>query len=486
MSHGGSALELRGIDKHFGAVSALEGASICVRKGSLHMLLGENGAGKSTLVHIAVGHLQADAGTIELDGQPVRWRSRAEALAAGLSAVHQHFSLVPAMTVAENVALAERRMSTSYSAVAAAEKVRRIARAAGLSVDPSAIVGDLPVAAQQRVEIIKAIAHDAPVLVLDEPTAVLSPLQAADLFRWLRLFVDRGRTVVVITHRIREAMQHGDAITVLRHGRTTLAAPISDVSEQTVLAAILGESSGFGPLAARSPQPKRPRSAPLLTLRDASVTADDGTPRLTATSLSIVGGEIVGVAGVDGAGQHELLRLLSGRLAPSSGSIEGPDSIGFVPEDRLRDAIIPELSITENMALHGAGARRGVMRWRDLSSATRSAMTAFDVRGADESMPVGTLSGGNQQKFVLARELANSPTALVAENPTRGLDVRATHEILDRLRAARQAGAAVVVYSADIEELLSIADRIVVCFAGTVRETTLDLDVIGRALVGAQ
>jgi len=483
----GLALELRGIHKRFGATVALNGASLSVRAGTLHALLGENGAGKTTLMHVATGLTHADSGELRFDGRPVRWRSRAEAITAGLSAVHQHFSLVPAMTVAENVALGGRRAWTRFSARTAAARVRTVAAAAGLSVDPYALVADLPVAAQQRVEIVKAIANDAPVLMLDEPTAVLSPLEAAELMRWLRGFVQSGRTVVVITHRIREALQYADAVTVLRSGRTVLAAAMPDTDEHAVLAALLGEAPTRQPPDA-SPgtpsSPTEPRQA-VLVLRDMTVIGESGVRRVAPTSLSVHAGEIVGVAGVDGGGQRELLRVLAGRLAPSAGSVHLPDSIGFVPEDRLRDAIIPGLSLVDNLALRGAGSRHGRLRWPDFSAATRSAIRDFDVLVADQQGAISNLSGGNQQKFVLARELAGNPRALIVENPTRGLDVRASRDILERLRAIRAAGTAVVVYSSDIEELLSIADRIVVCFAGVVRETALDADVIGRAMVGA-
>jgi simple sugar transport system ATP-binding protein len=354
-------------------------------------------------------------------------------------------------------------------------------------VDPYALVADLPVAAQQRVEIVKAIANDAPVLMLDEPTAVLSPLEAAELMRWLRGFVQSGRTVIVITHRIREALQYADAVTVLRSGRTVLAAAMPDTDEHTVLASLLGEAPIRQPPDASPGTPSSPTEPgqAVLVLRDMTVIGESGVRRVAPTSLSVHAGEIVGVAGVDGGGQRELLRVLAGRQAPSAGSVQLPDSIGFVPEDRLRDAIIPGLSLVDNLALRGAGSRHGRLRWPDLSAATRSAIRDFDVLVADQQGAISNLSGGNQQKFVLARELAGSPRALIVENPTRGLDVRASRDILGRLRAIRAAGTAVVVYSSDIEELLSIADRIVVCFAGVVRETALDADVIGRAMVGA-
>jgi len=483
----GFALELRGIRKRFGATVALDGASLAVRAGSLHALLGENGAGKTTLLHVAAGLIRPEAGEIHIDGRPVRWRSRAQALAAGISAVHQHFSLVPAMTVAENVSLSTPRLRTRFSARDASRSVRSVAETAGLQVDPDAVVADLSVAAQQRVEIIKAIAHDAPVLILDEPTAVLSPPEASELFQWLRGYVQRGKTVVIITHRIRDAMQHADTVTVLRSGRTTLATPMRDTDETAVLSAVLGELPGrsvpadeVNLLTARVDA--RP---PVLVLRDVVVVDAAGTTRLSRTSLSVHAGEVVGVAGVEGSGQHDLLRVLAGRRAPSSGSADLPAVIGFVPEDRLRDAVIPGLPLVENLALRGAGTRRGIISWPDLSSETRASMLAFDVRAADEQASASSLSGGNLQKFILARELSGMPQAVVAENPTRGLDVRAARDVIQRIRASGLAGAAVVMYSSDLEELLSVADRMLVCFGSVVREVPLDADRIGRAMVGA-
>ncbi|MCX5754509.1 MAG: ATP-binding cassette domain-containing protein [Gemmatimonadetes bacterium] len=488
MSGEGFALELRGITKRFGATAALNDASLAVRSGSLHMLLGENGAGKTTFLNIATGNLQPDTGAILLNGQPVVWRHRADALAAGLSAVSQHFSLVPAMTVAENVALAGPRLGAKYNRREAEDTVRRIANNVGLDLDPAAMVGDLSVAAQQRAEIVKAIARNAPVLMLDEPTAVLSPPDAAELLLWLRGFVSSGRTVVVITHRIREAMGYGDEVTVLRRGQTALSAPISSTSEQEVVAAILG-ATDTGPLAfarQHSTAVRQTLGTSVLALHAASVIDAGGARRLRTTSLEVRGGEVVGVAGVEGAGQYQLLRLLAGRISPTSGRVTLPPSVGFVPEDRHRDALIADFSLVENMALRGIEARRGVMPWAHVALQVQSAITAFDVRGGDVRSTASALSGGNQQKFVLARELADAPQALVVENPTRGLDVRASQEILTRVRDSAAAGSAVVMYSSDINELLATADRVVVCFAGEVYETTLDSDAIGRAMVGVR
>ena len=485
MTRGLPALELRAIDKRYGTVVALAGASLSVRHGTLHVLLGENGAGKTTLLRIAAGLQAPDAGEMFLDGNPCVWKSGAQAIDAGVAAVHQHLSLVPAMTVAENVALAQRKYTTRFSPVHAARRVRDLAELSGLDIDPEAVVERLSVAAQQRAEILKAISHDPRVLILDEPTAVLSPSDSRNLFLWLRGFVSGGRTAIVITHRIREAMKYGDALTILRRGRTVLAGDAGALTESDVLAAILGEAD-------RKPdtRPGHVRQisgadgSARITLTGVSVRDATGTERLRDVSLCVNAGEILGVAGIEGAGHYELLRVLAGRMRPTSGTATLPASVGFIPEDRLREALIGELPLVENFALRGAGARRGIMRWKSVAVETHDAIVRNDVRSAMPSTLAGELSGGNQQKFILAREL-DASTALVAENPARGLDVRAAASVVERLRDVRAAGAAVVVYSSDIDQLLEIADRVVVCHAGSVHAVPRTSDAIGAAMVGA-
>ncbi len=479
------ALELRAIDKRYGTVTALAGASLAVRPGTLHVLLGENGAGKTTLLRIAVGLQEPDAGEMFLDGKSCAWKSGAQAIDAGMAAVHQHLSLVPAMTVAENVALAQRKYTTRFSPAQAARRVRDLAESSGLDVDPEAVVGRLPVAAQQRAEILKAISRDPRVLILDEPTAVLSPSDSRELLLWLRGFVSSGRTAIVITHRIREAMEYGDALTVLRRGQTVLTGDAGALAESDVLTAILGE-----PDRKADTQPGHVRQTAgvdgnaRIALTGVSVRDTAGIVRLRDVSLSVNAGEILGVAGIEGAGQYELLRVLAGRIPPTSGTVTLPASVGFIPEDRLRDALIGELPLVENFALRGAGARRGLMRWRSVAAQTHSAIVRNDVRSAMPSTMAAELSGGNQQKFVLARELGASD-ALVAENPARGLDVRAAAMVVERLRHVRAAGVAIVVYASDIDQLLEIADRVVVCHAGVVHAVPRTADAIGAAMVGA-
>lgn len=475
------ALALRGISKAFGSVLALDHVSFSVNPGTLHALLGENGAGKTTLMRIAFGQLQADSGTLDVDGVRREWHSSADAISAGLGMVHQHFMLVPALTVAENVALGSHGFFSGFTAKEATARIRQIGATSGLAMDPSARVADLTVGAQQRLELVKALSVEARLLILDEPTAVLSPRESKDLYGWLRRFVDAGGTVVLITHKVREALAVADAVTVLRRGRAVLQSPVRDVHLDAVVTALLGEAS-----LERDQPPAIAAKAPgreTLVLNSVSVVDERGVTKLRDASITVRTGEIVGIAGVDGAGQWELLRVLAGRVAPSTGTVRLPAHIGFVPEDRLRDALVSSMSLAENMALQRAGSLRGFMSWPAFAERARAVVRRHDVRPPD-APTAGALSGGNQQKFVLGRELDGSPDALVAENPTRGLDIRATADILSRLREARDGGGALVVYSSDLDEVVSIADRLLVCFAGVVRELPVDAELAGRAMVG--
>ena len=478
------ALALHDIIKRFGSTVALDGARLDVRPGTLHALLGENGAGKTTLMRLAFGMLRADAGAIEVDGAQRRWGSSADAIAAGIGMVHQHFLLVPAMTVAENVSLGDRGIFRGFDPRNAADRVRQIGTETGLVLDPEARARDLTVGAQQRLEIVKALARDAKILILDEPTAVLSPAESQELYAWLRTFVARGRTVVLITHKVREALATADDLTVLRHGRTVLTGMSNQLDESAVIAAMLGTSVAVAGGDAASPLPAAAPSTSVMSLEQVSVMDRRGVARVRNVSLEVRAGEIVGIAGVEGAGQHELLRVLAGRLSADSGKVRTPSRIGFVPEDRLRDALIPAMTLTENLALKDAGLARGTLDWEAYNARALLTIREHDVRTSGSDALAGALSGGNQQKFVLGRELEGSPDALVVENPTRGLDIRAAAHVLSELKSARASGVAIVMYSSDLDEVLSIADRMIVCFGGNATETAVDADAVGRALVG--
>ena len=479
------ALELRRVDVRFGTVRALDGASFAARRGTVHALLGENGAGKTTLMRVAFGVIRPDAGAIVVHGHVVRLATPADALRVGIGMVHQHFTLVPAMTVAENIALGTRGEGWRFDVRRAAERVRAIGRDTGLTLPPEAVVDGLSVAARQRLEIIKALARDARVLILDEPTAVLSPLESEDLLRWLRRAADGGRTVVLITHKLRDALAIADDVTVLRHGRTVLERRAADAAAADLAAAMLGEPAGAvaSPITPASYGPDSGRR-PVLVVRQLHVVDAQGVARVRDASLVVRAGEIVGIAAVEGSGHRELMRAIAGRQVPASGTLELPAEIGYVPEDRQHEALALDLSLTENVALRGAGARRGLVRWGAMRRLTRELVMAHDVRAAGPETRARALSGGNQQKLVLARELDRNPALLVAENPTRGLDLRAMAAVHERLRSAARTGTAVVVHSSDIDETLSLADRVLVVHDGTVREVPRERAVIGAAMLG--
>ena len=483
-------LSLEGITRRFGAVTALENVSVTVRPGTVHALLGENGAGKSTLMRIAFGALAPSAGTMRWKGAPVAFSSPAAALAAGIGMVHQHFTLVPAMTVAENVALGGHG---SFHPVRAAARVREVASRAGLTLDPEARVDTLPVGAQQRCEIVKALARDVQLLILDEPTAVLAPGEAQELLAWVRGYANAGNAVVLITHKLRDALAVADEVTVLHRGRVSLTARAADTTQQALAQAMLGGGvpSGEPPGASDTAMPGSAMPAMAAAAGPEVLSAADvrwrdarGVERVRGATLTVRAGEIVGIAAVEGSGQHELLRLLADRLEPSAGTITRPARIGFVPEDRHRDALLLDSPLFENLALQGAGTRRGRMPWPMLRDATTQLLARFDVRARGADAEARTLSGGNQQKFVLARELSEAPPALVVENPSRGLDFKATAAVQQALIDARRTGTAVVVYSSDLDEVLLLADRVYVMFDGAVREVRRDREAVGRAMLG--
>ncbi len=486
-SAGDAVLSLEGITRRFGSVLALDDASLFVRPGTVHAVLGENGAGKTTLMRVAFGLLKPDAGIIRLRGEISTIPSPAAALSLGIGMVHQHFTLVPAMTVAENVALGRHGR---FDPRAAAARVRDVASRAGLSLDPDALVSALPIGAQQRCEIVKALARDVQLLILDEPTAVLAPSEATELLKWIRGFADAGNAIVLITHKLRDALAIADDVTVLRRGRTALAARALSTDESGLANAMLGNdtisSAGVASVASADVvvSGTATHGAAVLVADAIHVADDRGVERVRGASLRVHAGEIVGIAAVEGEGQHELLRTLAGRSEPISGSLTRPDVVGFVPEDRHREALLLDSSLVENVALRGAGARRGRMLWSALRETTASIVKTYDVQTSGVKASARALSGGNQQKLVLGRELKDAPSALVVENPSRGLDFRATAAVRDSLRAARDAGAAVVVYSSDLDEVLLLADRVYAMHDGVLTETPRDRESVGRAMLG--
>lgn len=472
------ALQLSGIRKRFGRLVALDGVDLEVGKGKVRALLGENGAGKTTLMRIAFGLTMPDDGTISVDGMPTRLKSPADAIRAGIGMVQQHFALVPAMTARENIALG---VSSGRGV-----QVGGLSGIGGAAVDLDIPVRELPVSAQQRVELMKTLARGARVVILDEPTASLAPQDAEELFAWLRGFRDQGGSAVLITHKLREALSVADDITVLRRGAVTWSGSRADADIDVLVAAMIGEarspaSNEGAPAESVTARPTGPViRAEGLVIRDAR-----GVAVVREATMSVDSGEIVGVAGVAGSGVKELLHALAGRLRPTGGQLEVPNAIGFIPEDRQHDGLLMDESIATNVALHGAGTRRGWLRRRVMEGNAERLVRDSGIRAPDVRAAVSTLSGGNQQRLIAARELASRPSLMVAVNPTRGLDVVATNSIQRKLRDAAAAGMAVVYYTADLDELIDIADRVVVVFDGQVREVARDRDTVGRAMLGA-
>jgi ABC-type uncharacterized transport system ATPase subunit len=475
-----SRIELRGIVKRFGSVQALRGADFVVVPGRVHALLGENGAGKSTLMHVAYGMVAADAGEIHVDGVLVAIRSPRDARALGIGMVHQHFTSVPALSVRENVLLAGGRLE--------AHRGNGVLGQLWRGLDPDALVESLSVAEKQRLEIVKALAAGARVLLLDEPTAVLAPAEVDELLAAIRLFAAHGGAVVLITHKLDEVLAVAEEVTVLRHGRVTLQGPIEGQSEASLAEAMIGQAvMPASPASVNAPPPAGARV--VVELDEASVAPLEGRgPGLRQASLALRAGELVGVAAVEGNGHRELLLALAGLLPLTAGTRRVEEPVVLVPEDRTTEGLIPGFTLTENMVLGLEGSwRRGP--WVDWGSArqrTAALLPEFDVRAPSADALAGMLSGGNQQKLILARALEASPGVLVVENPTRGLDVLASAAVHRRIREAAARGVAVLVYSSDLDEVLDLSQRLLVVARGQVTgmPATAGRDEVGAAMLG--
>ncbi len=478
-----SLLTLRNISKQYGSVVALRDVNFDLGAGEIHALLGENGAGKSTLMNVAFGLVRPDSGSIVIDGHQQQLRSPVEARRAGIGMVHQHFTSIPAFSVWENVALTAG-WSISRPRVAE-ERVRALAQRIGFDLDPRSRAGDLSAGLKQRLEVLKAIAADARILLLDEPSSALSPADAEQFLSQLRSFKTMGIASVLITHKFSEALGIADTVTVLRRGEVVHNGPISTTNATELARHILGEVPPDRlRLAAAVPGDVRVRVESLTVLRQGS----SGPGLRTATMLARAG-EVVGIAAVEGNGQRELLRAIAGMAEAKSGRIDVATPVVLIPEDRTSEALIGDFSLAENLVLSQGGAAPWVrgpwIRWRQAHDRTAQLIESFGVRAAGSEMPARGLSGGNQQRMVIAAALERRPAVLVAENPTRGLDFKATAEIHDRLRAAAGAGVAVIVHLADLDELMSVADRIVVLAAGIATEmpTGASRDAIGRQML---
>ena len=479
------ALELTGISKQFGAVPALDDVSFTARSGSVHALLGENGAGKTTLMRIAYGLLRPDRGGLRLYGREIDDYSVRTAVRAGIGMVHQHLSLVPTLTAVENLALGRRGI---FRPGDVSRELTGLSDRAGLRVDPGATVRDLSIVEQQRLEILKALAGGARILILDEPTSGLAPAEIEELLRWIRGFASGGGTVVLVTHRLREALEVADDITVLRRGRVAhVARGVSHADGTRPSVKELARTIFPETLETAPPTPTPPSTGEtVVELTDVALTDARGVIRVRSATLSARRGEIVGLAAVEGSGHRELLRAMAGLARPSAGRVMLPQRIAIVPADRLRDALIAEFTLVENVALRGAGARRGRMPWASLAQTTDALIERYGIVAPSATVPARALSGGNQQRLVLARELSGELDLVVADDPTRGLDYRASAFVHERLRDVAARGAAVVVHMSDLDELLSLATRMIVAFHGTVRVVPPVREAVGRAMLGGE
>jgi general nucleoside transport system ATP-binding protein len=476
------ALELRHITKRFGTLVANRAVDFDVRRGEIHALLGENGAGKSTLMNVLYGLHQPDEGEIRLNGEPVQIDSPRRAIKLGIGMVHQHFMLVPVMTVAENLVLgAEPHKGMLLDYKAAAARVRELSERFGLAVDPMARVEDLGVGAQQRVEILRALFRGAKVLVLDEPTAVLTAQEAQDLFGVLRTLKADGTAIVFISHKLNEVLDVADRITVLRRGERIDTVPAEGATERSLARLMVGRD-----VLLRVEKPEMQPGAPLLEVRELSARDDRGLPAVRGVSLEVRAGEIVGVAGVDANGQSELIEAIMGLRKPDAGQVmvEGRDvthasprqtleaGVSHIAEDRHRRGLVLEFDLAENICLREyrkpSMSSHGWLSPKKMARRARGLLKEFDVRGGDCDTRAGSLSGGNQQKVVIARELAAQPRVLIAAQPTRGLDVGAIEFVHRRLVEERDQGRAVLLVSLELEEIRSLSDRVLVIYEGEI------------------
>ena len=478
------ALETRGVNKWFGANHANRDVSLAVPKGTIHGVIGENGAGKSTIMSIVYGYLPADGGTILVEGRPVAVRSPRDALAAGIGMVHQHFMLVDPFTVLENVLLgAEGGVTLAAGMARARAELSRLARDYGLEVDLDRPVGELPVGAQQRVEILKALYRGADLLILDEPTGVLTPQETDHLFRILRALREQGKTVVIITHKLREVMELTDNVTVMRRGQVVANGATADTSREALAELMVGRKV----LLRVEKAPATPGPA-VLEVSGLSVRDGAGVERVKGIGLTVRAGEIVGIAGVSGNGQSELLEALAGMRPPAGGSVRlrGEEltatpgrftarglralGVGHVPEDRQRVGLVTGFEAQECAILghQGDPAFNGrlLMDRRALFDRCAAEMDAYDVRPRDPRLPAANFSGGNQQKIVLAREMERNPDLLLVGQPTRGVDIGAIEFIHRRLVALRDQGKAILLVSVELDEIRALSDRILVMFDG--------------------
>jgi simple sugar transport system ATP-binding protein len=494
-------LELKNITKTFGSVVANDNVSITVHRGTIHAIVGENGAGKSTIMRIAYGFYNADSGEIWLDGNRLDIRNPHDAIANGIGMVHQHFMLVDDMTVAENIILgAETGSAAALDLEKANSEIQKLSDELRLNVNPKALVEDLSVGQQQRVELLKALYRDAEILILDEPTAVLTPQEVEEFFGILRRMKEQGKTIVIITHKLDEVLAISDEVTVMRDGRTVGNVVTSETNAQELARMIVGRD-----VLLRVEKTDASPAATVLEVKNLRVTGRHGLA-VDNVSFTVRAGEIVGIAGIEGNGQTELIEALAGLLRPDGGAIEfeGVDvthrsarelkelGIAHIPEDRHRRGLLLNSDLTENAILgvhyREPVAAAGVMNNSAMRKRVDEIIERFDVRPANRELPAKSLSGGNQQKLIIGREFELDPKLLLVSQPTRGVDIGAIEFIHRKLIALRDNGRAVLLVSAELEEVTALADRLLVIregkIVGEVDPKTASAEDIGLLMTG--
>ena len=478
-----NVIEMREITKVFGEFVANDKINLELRKGEIHALLGENGAGKSTLMNMLAGLLEPTSGEIVVNGQVVKLDSPSKAASLGIGMVHQHFMLVEAFTVAENIILGSELTKNGVLDIArATREINELSERYGLAVDPSAKVADISVGAQQRVEILKTLYRGADILIFDEPTAVLTPSEIDELMAIMKNLVKEGKSIILITHKLDEIRAVSDRVTVIRRGKSIETVEIVGATNADLAEMMVGRSVSFK----TEKQPAQPKEV-VLSIKDLVVNENRGVPAVKNLSLDVRAGEIVGIAGIDGNGQSELIQAITGLRKIESGSVElkGQSisglhprqitemSVGHVPEDRHRDGLVLEMMISENIALQTYYkeplSKKGILNYTNIIGYAKQLMQEFDVRAASEIVPAAALSGGNQQKAIIAREIDRDPDLLIVSQPTRGLDVGAIEYIHKRLIEARDNGKAVLVVSFELDEILNVSDRIAVIHDGKIQ-----------------
>lgn len=499
-----NVIEMRNITKIFGDFVANDHINLQLRRGEIHALLGENGAGKSTLMNMLAGLLEPTSGEIAVNGQVVELDSPSKAASLGIGMVHQHFMLVEAFTVAENIILGSE--TTKFGVIdikKAVKEIEELSERYGLAVDPMAKVEDISVGAQQRVEILKTLYRGADILIFDEPTAVLTPSEIEELEKIMLNLIKEGKSIILITHKLDEIRAVADRVTVIRRGKSIETVEIEGATNQDLAEMMVGRSVSFK-TEKKAPQPQ----GVVLEIKDLYVNENRGVEAVKGLSLNVRAGEIVGIAGIDGNGQSELIQAITGLRKVKSGFINilGQDVVGksprkitemqvsHVPEDRHRDGLVLDMSISENIALQSyykvPFSKNGILNYNQIYDYARRLMGEFDVRAASEYVPAKALSGGNQQKAIIAREIDRDPQLLIVSQPTRGLDVGAIEYIHKRLIEERDKGKAVLVVSFELDEILNVSDRIAVIHDGKIQGIVdpdkTDKQELGILMAGGQ